>query len=133
MSVEFVNEHGDSYPINGYGISMYFTLLERYGWKPLGTRKPPGFGLFRRWPGSYHTNDGQLVTAKDARNMSEAVKRALEDTQLEDHAAELVKGITERATSGVSPALAQAFQLVFSKDAFREFGEFCAKGPFRVT
>jgi hypothetical protein len=57
-------------------------LGRSYGWKPLGTHPPiiPGFrGLNEVWTCTYFTNDGQSVTAEDARSLANALERALDD------------------------------------------------------
>ena len=59
----------------------------RYGWRPAGTTlshsdladMPGG-----RWDGNYTTNDGQIVTAEDARALAVALERAVQDVPSRD-------------------------------------------------
>jgi hypothetical protein len=62
-------------------------LAQAYGWQPAGTvidegdlcNFPNG-----RWDGGYQTNDYQRVTADDARNIANALDRALNDLPEQD-------------------------------------------------
>jgi hypothetical protein len=47
-----------------------------YGWQPLGTRLRE---MQPVWLGSYLTNDGQMVLAKDALSLAEALTKALDE------------------------------------------------------
>ena len=51
-------------------------LARSYGWRPLGTHLHEYRSV---WDGSYLTNDGQTVIAKDALSLAQALERALDD------------------------------------------------------
>ena len=56
-------------------------LAQLYGWVPAGTvLDEPNVS----WNGGYQTNDWQRVTADDARNLADALSRALHDLPAED-------------------------------------------------
>jgi hypothetical protein len=62
-------------------------LARCYGWRPRGTRPPEAFNSYALnadWFGLYLTNDGQMVTAEDARALAEALECALQDIPDED-------------------------------------------------
>ena len=51
------------------------------GWMPLGTAPPYMHRFFETeadWSGTYLTNDGQIVTAEDARALASALERSLD-------------------------------------------------------
>ena len=60
-------------------------LAATYGWEPEGTTLPPYFarnmGLAdpEEWDGGYGSNDFQIVSDEDARNMGRALHKALGD------------------------------------------------------
>jgi hypothetical protein len=61
-------------------------LARLYGWQPLGTRPPVGLNLHllnAEWDGTYLTNDGQVVSAEDARSLACALEKSLDD--IPDH------------------------------------------------
>lgn len=56
-------------------------LAQSYGWVPAGTvLDEPDVD----WNGGYQTNDWQRVTADDARNLADALSRALRDLPADD-------------------------------------------------
>lgn len=57
-------------------------LATAYGWKPMGTRPPPGIDFHQldaEWDGGYLTNDGQRVKREDALSLAAALERSLRD------------------------------------------------------
>jgi hypothetical protein len=65
-------------------------LARLYGWQSKGTRPPSGLNFYELnadWHGTYLTNDGQTVKAKDAFLLAAALEKAL------DHIADINPGI----------------------------------------
>ena len=61
-------------------------LAMSYGWQPLGTRRSSVIESYTfdteewdEWDGTYLTNDGQTVIARDALALAAALERALDD------------------------------------------------------
>ena len=58
-------------------------LAMAYGWQPMGTRLASVIEYYgldsEEWDGTYLTNDGQTVIAKDALALAAALERALDD------------------------------------------------------
>ncbi|MHC4179549.1 MAG: hypothetical protein ACYSWU_18715 [Planctomycetota bacterium] len=57
-------------------------LAEQHGWKPMGTQasdRGPDFPRPEDWDGGYFTSDYQTVTVHDARNLADALERAIPD------------------------------------------------------
>lgn len=58
-------------------------LAQKYGWKPKGTssnRIMKSFaGNWDNWDGNYFSFDNQLVDEDDAKNLGEALRKALKD------------------------------------------------------
>lgn len=58
-------------------------LAQKYGWKPKGTssnRIMKSFaGNWDNWDGNYFSFDNQLVDEDDAKNLGEALKKALKE------------------------------------------------------
>jgi hypothetical protein len=73
------------------GWRKVLSLAKRYGWQPMGTEPPQwdrdGAGEDRvaaenaetlaSWDGDYYCNNFQTVNARDARNLADALERAL--------------------------------------------------------
>lgn len=132
MSMYVSNEHGESFSYGGHFWSLTLNLAEYYGWKPMGTRKPKGYGLFRRWPGNYDTNDGQTVVIWDAHRLGEIIAHSLTDPNFDENASVFETRMKEDLRERVDPELFKVFNLSFDKNAYREFGEFCSQGSFRI-
>jgi len=57
-------------------------LARFYGWQPSGTHPPSCFdsqALNADWHGGYLTNDGQMITTKDALSLATALEKSLDD------------------------------------------------------
>lgn len=76
-------------------------LAESNGWEPTATGPPRGI-LKAAWSGTYFSNDGQRVYARDARQLADALERAIAACPVEDN------------------------------EALREFIAFCRAGSFRL-
>src|SRR4051794_15663787 len=62
-------------------------LAEKYGWQPAGTQmfvEEIPFLIDRHWHGGYDSNDYQIVGEEDARNLADALERAIPDIPEED-------------------------------------------------
>ena len=80
------------YDLTNIKSEFYFSVMEwhkilelaqKYGWNPKGTssnRIMKSFaGNWGNWDGNYFSFDNQLVDEDDARNLGEALKKALSD------------------------------------------------------
>ena len=60
-------------------------LAQVYGWKPMGTVDSQVMSeeeyARQPWDGSYHTNDHQIVQTEDAKNLADALEKALSDVK----------------------------------------------------
>lgn len=67
--------------VNVFEWGQILRLAQHYGWVPAGTiLDEPS----ENWNGGYQTNDWQRVTASDARNLADALSRALPDLPATD-------------------------------------------------
>ncbi|NWG18818.1 MAG: hypothetical protein HXY39_00680 [Chloroflexi bacterium] len=83
------------------GWSEVLSLARSAGWEPVGTGPPRGV-LKADWSGTYFSNDGQLVYARDAKRLADALERAIAECPAEDN------------------------------ETLREFIAFCRAGSFRL-
>jgi hypothetical protein len=83
MSLELFNEPSSiSRKFSREFVEKALGLARLYGWRPLGTRPPVGLNLYllnAEWDGAYLTNDGQVVSAEDARSLACALEKSLDD------------------------------------------------------
>lgn len=83
MSLELFNESiSISRRFSREFLSKALKLACLYGWCPQGTRAPEMLNLRvinAEWDGAYLTNDGQVVTAEDARSLACALEKSLDD------------------------------------------------------
>ncbi len=132
MSITVTNGQGESHTYGGHFWGGILNFAEHYGWKPAGTARPKGFGILRRWPGNYDSNDGQTVTTSDAKSLGRAILQSMNDPILDENIEILETSIRKDVLSRVGPELFASFAFRFDKNAYREFGEFCLRGPFRI-
>lgn len=75
----------EDFRFNIFAWREILMLAIDYGWKPKGTFENNGKGeiLPREeapdWSGTYFTNDGQIADQEDAKNLAEALEKALMD------------------------------------------------------
>ena len=69
---------GGSYRWSNTGWPAVMELAEAYGWQPAGTAPPEGVER-AAWDRGYGTNDGQTVSAQDAKHLADALDAGLED------------------------------------------------------
>ena len=91
MSYDLVSLNDKRKTIN-VDLIIWIKLLDlskMYGWVPIGTYIPsidnsiPSNHMSMIWHGSYHTNEGQIVSTKDALALANGLKAALDD--IPDH------------------------------------------------
>jgi len=107
-----VENHKVRFDINIYGWNLLFALGCKYGWKPQGTQRPQHI-TSHKWGGRYDTNDGQIVTAEDAKEWGRSIKKAIE---------------TNPAITIVGDNLLSRF----SKERLLSFVNLCDAGGFEI-
>jgi hypothetical protein len=100
---------------NGWRILL--TIAIHLGWEPLGTGYPRGQGRSRQRHANYFGNDGQLVYARDARNLADVL--------------ELFLKLQRRGKLPVEKR-GEWFWSREGKIAVRKFIAFCRRGSFRI-
>ena len=136
MAMNLHSERGD-FGWDVFSWQKLLRLAERYGWRPAGTTlseaelkwMPDG-----RWNGNYTTNDGQTVSASDARSLGDALNCAVRDIPSEDVIAQ------HRAASGGiqilpnPPAISDLdwFCGDQTRAKIREFISYCYSGEFQI-
>jgi hypothetical protein len=113
------------------------TLAHEFGgWEPLGT-EPPESWEWREWSGSYQSNDYQRVTEEDARNLADALERALPDVP-RHRAWEGPAGGCTWLPDGTRVALPEANPLEYfsgpeGRQCMEEFIRYCRAGEFMIA
>jgi hypothetical protein len=122
-----------------FDVSEWKRLLELargHGWEPMGTESPdlePDFSPRKDWDGSYFSNDYQTVTAEDARNLADALERAIADLpnrHAKDAEEKSSKGAPE--ATGVSASPNQWLSDQAERKRIREFIRYCRAGEFVI-
>ncbi len=138
---------GGSFRLTNLGWSHACHLGVKYGWKPTGTKKPTiplDTGEMTEqewnewnWDGDYSVNEGQYVSAGDARSWADALERALPD--IPNHKTRPVEHVTFDDTRvPVIPAVEEGKWTAFdyysgtNKEGLKAFITFCRGGEFRV-
>ena len=103
-------------------------IAKRYGWKPAGT-----VFAAAEWGGGYTSNDSQTVTADDARQLADALERALADIPEEDVLARHRPPEGDMILAPGGPAIDDMDWFWGpGKDALRQFIRFCRAGAFQI-
>jgi hypothetical protein len=81
MSVDLRNEAGREFYFSTIGWAFYLNLAAiHYGWNKSGTQPPRECASSEGpWLGAYDWNAGQIVTARDAKGLAEALAKYLAD------------------------------------------------------
>jgi hypothetical protein len=124
MSMDLQSECGQELGLGVGAWAQCLDLAEKHGWIPCGTLPPDELKDYP-WNGSYYGNNGQWVTAADARQMADALERAIKF---------LPDPIAELPNEGILDYLARssAESEIMSKDFARSAVKFLSKGAFRV-
>jgi hypothetical protein len=72
MGMDLTNNRGEYFSINRAGWSKCLNTAFDFGWKPEGTEHED----YQDWDGNYTSNDGQVITAKDANALSGSLLEA---------------------------------------------------------
>ena len=113
-----------------------FDLALMYGWKPGGTAAPDDFD--GEWNGDYFSNDGQLITADDARNLGHALELSLPDIPRHDAIGHKMKAIKVDGPLSHIEALpddANPLELFSGPEGRQEIEQFialCRSGDFVI-
>jgi len=82
--------------LNVFEWGQLLRLGQMYGWVPAGTILDEATD---EWNGGYQTNDWQRVTADDARNLADALSRALPGLPVDDY---LMRDVTDPLTGAIA-------------------------------
>ena len=132
MSYDLCNSNGDHVAFNLTGWEQVLKLAEMYGWRTAGTLPPED--LDTEWDGDYFLNDGEVVTADDAKAIAEALTKAMDDIPGHD----AMKHKTGKSPKGVDyvkdGAAFSPFEFFSGKGKkhLREFISFCRRGSFQI-
>lgn len=130
--------------INNRGWRRIFRLAIMFGWVPQGTRVYINTSCKEPWdPNDYFTNDGQLVTRKDALELANAIEWAItmlkEENPNDDPEEkfgsewefEMIRRMDEAMRVGLKDPGFIFFDTNWTK-RLTEFVEFCRYGEFVV-
>jgi hypothetical protein len=155
MGMELVNRHNDYIAFRHMVWARILYLAEDYGWKPAGTLSPydhddpnSEYYVAEPWHGGYATNEGQLVSADDARAFADALEAACEripDQRIRSgeyvRVGDLPASIDDPvvalvAHTGIVDTVPREFLNVYEffagdgKTAIKDLIAFCRKGEF---
>jgi hypothetical protein len=133
VGFDLLSKTGKTFEINTIGWTMLLNLAIIYGWEKEGTRRPKGYGLFKKWPGNYDSNEGQVVTHKDSESIAAALQRAIQDPNLDDETATLAKGLQETIEEAVGGPLGYEISEEIDHDIIRGLISFCREGSFEIA
>lgn len=102
------------------GWTGILKLAEKHGWEPLGVGPPRNFPKAEWSGGTYFSNDGQRVYARDAYGIADALEKAL------THFSKAKPSIRKSTRSR------NWFATEEGQKAVRQFIRYCRKGSFRI-
>jgi len=101
---------------NIFSWGKVLRLAEHFNWIPEGTTYDE-LEDGETWDGTYFTNDGQIVSKEDAKNLAEALERAIP--------------ALEADTSIIGVFIGDGDMEYWTK-RLQEFADFCKQGAFRI-
>jgi hypothetical protein len=137
MGMDLISEGGDFWFPN-HGWRAVLDLAHDYGgWVPAGTQAPQfdDEPPWHDWSGTYFSNDRQLVTAEDARNLADALERALSDVPREKTwVTKVLRTVDGREFEGMPDDLnpLEHFSGPDGRRYLEEFIRFCRAGEFVI-
>ncbi len=131
MGMDLTSESRATFRWNGSGWTFLLNLAQRYDWRPVGTQAPPTVEN-ASWSGAYDSNEGQRVTADDARALGVALERAVADSERTRKAEELALEISVavREQTGYADYHVGVPESIWGY--LEEFADFCKKGGFNI-
>jgi hypothetical protein len=123
---------GGDFAYNNTSWGHLLRLASTYGWEPAGTRPPK---RCRTWDGNYVTNDGQRVTAADARRLADALEKALPDLPDHDALEHKKKRVGQSEEFGIpwqTPTNPFEWFSGAGKERLRTFIAYCRAGGFTI-
>jgi hypothetical protein len=169
MGFDLSNRQGQSYRFNFFDWPNLLRLAEQYGWEPEGTTLDPEHLADReedeelspeevaaevaesleKWEGGYCTNDFQVVSAEDARNLADALEKALPDIpehdavghkalDLSTYSPEMREQLKALGVGRLFPvdapiSVLERFSGKRGRDYLKGFIAFCRAGEFTIT
>jgi hypothetical protein len=133
MGFDLRNSAGETLKVSGGHWAVLLSLAGTYGWKPLGTRSPPGFPSIEKWHGRYDTNDGQTVTHADAKRLAEVLHAAVVSDTLHMALADVIRSIESQVVArGTHIPEQMRMKLMDFNDGFSALLLFLYQGEFII-
>ena len=134
MGIDLTSDKGSQFRFSHQEWEFNLNLAQAYDWEPQGTRKPKGYGFFKRWHGRYDTNDGQYVLAADAENLAAALNRAIRSKHRQQVAKKVSAQMENTLVQMLGGPLPNGFFLPTDVDIENviDFCAFCKKGGFYI-
>jgi hypothetical protein len=129
---------GGAFRFPNHGWRAVLALAHDYGgWVPAGTQAPrfDDGPPEDDWSGTYFSNDYQRVTAEDARNLAEALERALPDVPREKTwPRKVLRAVDGRESEGMPDDLnpLEHFSGPQGRQYLEAFIRFCRAGEFVI-
>jgi hypothetical protein len=137
MGFDLTSESGADFQVRSSYWTFLLYLAQEYGWEMEGTQAPDGVDQ-AEWDGGYASNDGQVVSKKDASSFADALERAVVDPNRAQAARRLSKQIAADVRSlaqreGIElDDYGEADLYEVDEDGIRDLVHFCRQGSFRV-
>jgi hypothetical protein len=141
MSMDLIGAGGD-FRIGNRGWAYLLRLGNMYGWEPMGVLFPDAEGRYEdegdEASMQYFTNDYQFVRAEDARNLADALEKALPDVPVFRAAEHKTKKLTVGMATFTVVKEGEEFNPFewFSgpsgRDTIAEFIAYARAGAFRI-
>jgi hypothetical protein len=121
----------NTFHLKHIGWCYMLNLGEIYGWKPEGTKKPKGFGVFKKWPGNYDSSDGQKVTATDSNSLASALIKAMDDPEFDAKSKLLISKIVKAIEKSIGHELGYSIEV--DREIISELIGYLKQGGFMIN
>lgn len=133
MGISLKNIENKELNISNMAWSYLLNMGEQSGWKPAGTTKPKGYGLFKKWHRGYDSSEGQRIKANDAKSLSLHLTNAINDELFNIKSAKIIENLQNLIEQSIGKPLGYRILEDMNTDFIKEIIEFLNIGDIEIN
>lgn len=136
MSIDLKSGNGSEISLSPRYWSFFLCLAETCEWKPQGTKKPKGYGFFRKWTGSYESCEGQIVNSQDAQEFSKGLNRCFYSKHCFEIMEAVNTSIETKVQESTKASIPEEMKIKINEELKKSLGKLIAftnQGEFSIS